>query len=234
MNAYNYIVKQVQLRDGEKILHVFRRHWSKHIVQILISIVLLSLPFIFLVPLFEWDTWGIPLFFVILIIAIFFSLRAFVVWYLHVYVFTNRRVIHLEQRGLFSKCVTSIWLPKIRTISYEKTGVLRTVMNVGDVYLQVAGKSQSYGLLHVTRPHEVQECLQCLQEQEPYEYDGTEVYITEGVAKNLMDHELVEILGVIREAVGDKRFALLLKKCAEKQYQEEIEEEGDMYDEDDE
>jgi uncharacterized membrane protein YdbT with pleckstrin-like domain len=86
----------------------------------------------------------------------------FSVWtdhWLDAWVVTNKRVIDIEQRGFFSRQVSSFPIERIQDVTFESTGVLATWLGYGDVRIQTASLSSDFIMRGVGDPAKVKEIL---------------------------------------------------------------------------
>ncbi len=76
---------------------------------------------------------------VLFVMLIFLIL--FIDFYLDVTIITDRRIIEIEQRRLFSRDVSYISLLMVQDVTSSKHGFLESVFNYGTVLVQSAGES---------------------------------------------------------------------------------------------
>lgn len=162
-------------KEGEQILMVLRRHWF-NVFQNLFSILIMTFLLIgsyLLLPVFfpilstpEFN--GIFLFLENLFAMIIWILF-FLVWidyYFDVWIITNRRVVDVKQKGLFSREVSEVELEKIQDITTDVKGVIPTFLNYGDVYIQTAGEKERFAFEEVPDPYEIKDVVMNLRQQE--------------------------------------------------------------------
>jgi uncharacterized membrane protein YdbT with pleckstrin-like domain len=68
----------------------------------------------------------------------------FVQWtnyYLDVWYITEKRIIDVDQKGIFHREITSLRFDKIQDITVEVRGLLATFLNFGDIRVQTASES---------------------------------------------------------------------------------------------
>jgi len=154
----------IKLDKNEKVLLEVRKHWFILFSETFFLVFLLILPILVVigvkiinVPQFIKLT-GDSSFLYIAIIAIwllFIWIIFFVIWtkyYLDILILTNKRIIDIEQKGLFSREVSTLSLGKIQDITTEIHGILATLLDFGDVYIQTAGESRNFIAKGVPRP----------------------------------------------------------------------------------
>jgi len=103
--------------------------------------------------------------FAVSIIYIFVWLYFFVdflKYWLDVWVVTDRRVVIINQQGLFRRNVSEIPISKIQDISFSVHGFLQTTLNYGTVFVRTASEQISFALEEVAHPEKVKQELLAL------------------------------------------------------------------------
>ena len=149
---------------NEKIIMVLRRHW-----WILFRLFFLYL-IIFLLPLvLRWlareysgllDGGSITVFLNLLtslyyLYALTFFFRAWIDYYLDVWIITSERIVNIEQRGLFSRHISAHRLYRIQDVLSEVKGFLPTFLHFGNVYIQTAGPNPRFVFKQIPNSYEV-------------------------------------------------------------------------------
>lgn len=173
----------LEKHTGEQIIMVVRRHWF-NILQNLLSVFimagLLAASFLYFPALFSQLSAraynGLFLFgetvFAMVIWIIFFLI--WIDYYFDVWIVTSRRVINVEQKGLFSREVSELKLEKIQDISTEVMGVIPTFLNYGDVYIQTAAEQERFLFRRVPDPYRIKDIIMGLQKR--HEHEATEEF----------------------------------------------------------
>jgi len=171
-------MNRVSLDPGESIVLEVRRHWFVFISTGLFSFVLAVAPLFlygFLVtflkakifPNLESASLFWFLYFLWLLIV---WMSLFVQWtnyYLDVWYVTQKRIIDVEQRGLFHRHVSNLRFDKIQDISIEVRGVLAHLFKFGDVHVQTAGQdSTEFIIKHASHPEKIREAVFDLHNKE--------------------------------------------------------------------
>ena len=139
------------LTNDEEIVFVVHKHWFALLGKIILSGLVAFVPILIITMLatlpgekasfipgnmfalsaafiFIWFLYVLPF--------------VFVVWtdhYLDNLILTTHRVIEVEQKGLFSREVSSFRLDRVQDVTTEVSGILPTMFNFGDVHVQTAG-----------------------------------------------------------------------------------------------
>lgn len=161
-------------KEGEVILMVLHRHWFNIFTQMLLVlalIVILILSAIYLPALFPniilLSGGNIFIFFEVSW-AMFIWILFFILWidyYFDVWIVTNKRVVDIDQRGLFVRNVSELELERIQDITTEVKGVIPTFFNYGDVFIQTAAEKERFIFQSVPDPYKVKDLIMNLQEK---------------------------------------------------------------------
>jgi len=137
------------LFENEKILLVVRKHWFVMARTAILFFVLLFVPVIgsFLFPymktaipenlLYAGVNFFVSLYFAAISAFLFFE---WMDYYLDTWIITTRRIIDIEQQGLFSRHVAEIPLSRVQDITIEVNGILETLLRFGTIRIQTAGE----------------------------------------------------------------------------------------------
>lgn len=77
---------------------------------------------------------------------------AWVDYYLDVGIVTDQRIIDIDQRGMFQRNVAELDCRKVQDINADKSGILETVFDFGDVVVQTAGERPNFVFHAVPHP----------------------------------------------------------------------------------
>lgn len=153
------------LKDGEKIIKLYRRHHLVNFCQFLLIAVLLLAPFFFMFLLFSWGDIGLFLFFAPLAFGLFLLLRLIYFWYHNALVVTDQRVVRLEQHGALNKIVTELIYDNIHNVSYQIKGIFPTLFRYGRIRVQTANDSLDLVFDAVAAPAQVAELINSVREK---------------------------------------------------------------------
>ncbi|MEK7065771.1 MAG: PH domain-containing protein [Patescibacteria group bacterium] len=140
---------------GEEIITKVRKHWFVFAVQALPLAVLCIIPLIFFAiggsrfassSVVQEAGPSFPLFFAglwYLVVWVLFFIK-WTDYYLDVFILTDRRVIYITQKGLFSRRIATSRLDRVQDVSAEVTGMMPTFLNYGDVHVQTAGEEKEF------------------------------------------------------------------------------------------
>lgn len=76
-------------------------------------------------------------------------------YFLDYYMVTNKRLVDVEQSGLFSRTIAEQPLYRIQDVTSEVRGVLPSMLGYGSVFIQTAGTKERFVFEEVPHPEEV-------------------------------------------------------------------------------
>lgn len=177
-SAFYYFPAKVdfETREGqEKVVLLLRRHVITNVRWVLIALIMIAAPFFLdllspatLLP----DNLKLILVLFWYLITTAFILESFFNWFFNVNIVTDERIIDIDFHNLIYKEVSDTKIDKIQDVTYKMGGVVRTIFNYGDVYIQTAAEVPSFEFLAVPNPDRVVRVLQDLiieEEQEVIE-----------------------------------------------------------------
>lgn len=187
----------IKLPEKEKAIVFARRHWivilGQVVITMLLTLLVLGLAVLFLnlemiLPAefalglnFEallagqsgqfanlvWWVTSIALLFIWLQF-----MTAFTDYFLDIWVVTNKRIIDIEQKGLFNREFSEFRLERIQDVTVEVKGILPTLLHYGDVHVQTAGEAREFIFLQVPYPHKIKnkilKAFETKLKQKPY------------------------------------------------------------------
>lgn len=162
--------RTIQLHEGEEILMIRRRHWLPFVSQVG-SLIAAAIAPIFLfagtsflpysarmtlasfqtLPLFLWIAW-------VLFLWVFFGV-SWTNYYLDTLIVTNRRLIDIDQIGLFQRDVAEVRIEKIEDVRVEVLGVIPSFLHFGNLHIQTAGESREFIIRDIPRPQAIADAI---------------------------------------------------------------------------
>lgn len=151
--------------ENEQVLRVIHRHWFNILMHL--TLVILSGFFVIgslsVMPLLFPDI--IPgtsaLFgFVQNTALLSLWLYGFLVWidyYLDVWIVTNERIVNIEQKGLFNRHISELRFSKVQDVTSSANGLIATILNFGDVYVQTAAEQERFVFRQVGNPFAIKD-----------------------------------------------------------------------------
>jgi len=165
------------LNEGEQILGEVRKHWFVMLGHIIFSIILALAPYLLLglvvkvLPQMtpaevnwhetfpftaDWSLTDSKLgqfFYLVwlLLIWLMFMMR-WTVYYLDVWLITGSRIVAIDQKSMFHREATSLYLERVQDVTIEIQGLLQTIFNFGTIHVQTAGAQQEIILRNAKDP----------------------------------------------------------------------------------
>lgn len=161
-----YIERHIPNREkDEKLILFLRRHWIILIAKWLVVLVIALVPLViyFFLSYFEPEILKKYVYYAFLFLlsslyylfTLLFFLNAFIDYYLDVWIVTDRRIINIEQRGLFNREIAEHTLERIQDVTAIQKGFWQTLFSYGDVHVQTAGEIQRFVFRQVNDPFNV-------------------------------------------------------------------------------
>lgn len=153
--------KLVAILDDENVLMVAHRNWFHIAKQYFI---LLNIAFVFFVavislPLLFPAILGGQLGQILKLVETFFAMAlwvyGFLIWidyYYDLWIITDKRLINIEQDGLFSRKTSELDYAKVQDITVDVKGFFPTMLNYGDVQVQTAGEEENFLFRTISNP----------------------------------------------------------------------------------
>jgi hypothetical protein len=148
----------------EEIIMITRKHWVAYFTHILLAFFIPLLPIVLLVISSNSDIYGkstvyLGLFVASVVISINIVVTAIVQWYYNISIITDKRILCLKVNSIFQHSYTEILWRKIQDVSHDSIGVLSSIFDIGNVYLDTAGEGIDLTLKFVPKPRDVQEVI---------------------------------------------------------------------------
>jgi hypothetical protein len=148
----------------EEIIMITRKHWVAYFTHILLAFFIPLLPIVLLVISSNSDIYGkstvyLGLFVASVVISINIIVTAIVQWYYNISIITDKRILCLKVNSIFQHSYTEILWRKIQDVSHDSIGVLSSIFDIGNVYLDTAGEGIDLTLKFVPKPRDVQEVI---------------------------------------------------------------------------
>ena len=151
------------LQPDERVLQLCRRHWwhlwPKTIIWVAFAVVPVAVLAWLLSALDVMDDIGIVFWLIAAVWLVYWGVRLFLNWYRYhndIWVITDQRVIDSFKPTPFQLRVATADLVNVQDMSVEKSGVIATLLNFGDVVCQTAGTGQQFRIAGVPNPEAVQ------------------------------------------------------------------------------
>ncbi len=152
--------------DNEKIILMLRQHPIVNLKWIITSLLLLSGPTLLnIFGVFDFLPGGFDLVITLswYLVTSAYAIEGFLDWYFNVYFITTHRIVDVDFYNIIDKRVSNAEIEKIEDVSYTTGGVLRTLLNYGDVFIQTAAEVSEFDFFAVPSPEKVVKILDDLR-----------------------------------------------------------------------
>ena len=149
-------------KNKEKLVTILRKHpivLMKKVIKFLL-VFFLSIV-LFLVANSYLSSYGNIINIValaLLIISLSYAFFVWMTWFYDLYILTEERVIEIDQKSLFDREVKEIGLDKVQDVTYNISGFLSTIFDVGTVKVHSAS-GLTIEMCAVSKPGTVREIL---------------------------------------------------------------------------
>ena len=191
------IISKIKLRDEEKIIRIYLRSLWFWWRQIMVSAVLLILPFFLLFPLLQKDQVGLAAGSIIFLAGFVVLVKIYLDYRLNIFILTNKRVIDMVHHCFFNFSLSSVLYAKIQDVSCDSRGLRGFLWRLGDVYVTLAEATFKLQLPTIRHPEKIMNEIIYYQE-----------LFTSG--QSGQDDRAWRLLYKIKEKVGAEEFQKLI------------------------
>jgi uncharacterized membrane protein YdbT with pleckstrin-like domain len=154
--------------ENEQVERVIHRHWFNILIQFIVVFFctffimagLYALPTLFPGAMQSDSTAFFG--FIQSTLLLFLWLYGFLVWidyYFDVWIVTNERIVNIEQKGLFNRRISELRFSRVQDVTAAVDGLIPTVLNFGDVYVQTAAEEERFVFRQVGDPFAVKDMV---------------------------------------------------------------------------
>lgn len=97
--------------------------------------------------------------------TVIFIAVAWLDFYFDINIVTNRRVVDVNQNGLFSREISELSLEDVEDVAVHYQGILPTFFNYGEIIIQTAGTESNFLFHNIRNPRDVASIIVDLSEQ---------------------------------------------------------------------
>ena len=173
-------MKEFELEPGEHVVLQVRKHWFLFLGELLPYAIIAVIPFVLpkilplappLAPyanLFDYTT---PLMHVALGVWLLVTWTGawstFTKYFLNAWILTSQRIVNIKQRRFFSREVSSLFLSRIQDVTTDVTGVIPSLLGIGDIKVQTAGEDVEFIMHGIPHPEEMRDLILKYVPEEP-------------------------------------------------------------------
>lgn len=160
------LTEKIQLESDEVILIQVRKHWFVLCTQLLVVIIVALIPLIAYIAAIQFGVFAyvsvsintaflIALYSGWLILAWMGFFSVWTNYYLDVWTITNKRLIAVDQRGLFNRSTGSFRLERLQDINVTIQGIIPTFLNFGNLEAETASNDKEFVARAIPKPQEL-------------------------------------------------------------------------------
>ncbi|MDE1970341.1 MAG: PH domain-containing protein [Patescibacteria group bacterium] len=160
----------INLYQDETIIKTVRRHWYIVLLDIFLFLILIILPLIVIAILPQKTLTTRPLLITPHTASFLYAAWVLCIWnitaviwtinyYLDYILITNRRLVKVEQLGLFARDISEMRLEKIQDIHIAVMGLVPSLLNFGDLEVQTAGEEEQFVLYSIPNPNAIKNLI---------------------------------------------------------------------------
>ncbi|MBU1034775.1 PH domain-containing protein [Patescibacteria group bacterium] len=148
----------------ENVVKVLRRHWLTLLPLgfSLLFILLLPIAIAIVIEIIKPDLYSNQALTTLLVLggsifllfAWLFLYQNYIDYYLDIWIVTDRRILNIEQHGLFGRTVSELRLYRVQDVTSEVRGFWKTMFDYGEVYIQTAGEEQRFIFEDIPHPND--------------------------------------------------------------------------------
>lgn len=173
--AYCYFpdnIRFVAKDSDERIILFLRRHPITNIGWILLSLLMFAAPMVLnRFPLLSFlpESYRFVAVLGWCLIAVAFTFEKFLDWFFSVYVVTDERIFDVDFVNLIYREISEANIDQIQDVTTAMGGVIRTLFNYGDIFIQTASEIPRIEFEAVPHPDQVAKILRELRVEEEQE-----------------------------------------------------------------
>jgi len=165
-------MKEFELEPGEHVVLQVRKHWFLFLAELLPYAIMAIVPFalpkllVFAPPLAQYAAFfdfTTPLmraaFGVWLLVTWTGAWSAFTRYFLNAWVLTNQRIATIKQQRFFNREVSSLLLPRVQDVTTNISGVVFSLLGIGDIKVQTASEDVEFVMRGIPRPEQMRDLI---------------------------------------------------------------------------
>lgn len=165
-------MKEFELEPGEHVVKQVRKHWLLFLAGLLPYAILIVIPFALpkllvlappLAPYAAFFDFSTPLgratLGIWLLLSWIGAWGSFTRYFLNVWVLTNQRIATIKQRRFFVREVSSLLLPRVQDVTTNVSGVVSSLLDIGNIKVQSAGADIEFTMRGIHRPEQMRDLI---------------------------------------------------------------------------
>ncbi len=82
-----------------------------------------------------------------------FTFQLFIDWWLDMFILTDKRILDIEQKGLFGRVVSELRLYRAQDVTAEINGFWHSMFDYGTIFVQTAGEIERFKFEYISHPN---------------------------------------------------------------------------------
>ncbi len=199
------------LKSDEKVVAIIRKFFLSLFKDVFFSFFLFVLSFTSLYFILQiknsevLKNFSFVLFGICVLLALFFAIKTFFILRFDSLVVTNYRVFDVSQSSIFNKKITEINLKDIKSISFTKNGIIRTIFNFGDLKIETENSITNLEIKDIKDPFDIQQLINDRKDK------LIKIEEKKGKFENLSEEELIGLAYKLKEKIGQERLNNIFK-----------------------
>ncbi len=165
-------MKEFELEPGEHVVKEVRKHWFLFLTEFLPYAILALVPFALpkllalappLLPYAAYFDYHAPVMRIVLAVWLLVTWTSawgsLTRYFLNAWVLTNQRIATIKQRRFFAREVSSLLLPRVQDVTTNVTGVLSSLLGIGDIKVQSAGADVEFTMRGIPHPEQMRDLI---------------------------------------------------------------------------
>lgn len=153
---------------GEEVVLLLRQHPIVNLKWIFVAFLLLTGPtLLYMFGVFSLlpESFALVVSLAWYLVTMAYAIEGFLGWYFNVYFVTTEGVVDVDFYNIINKRVSDAEMDKIQDVSYSTNGVIGTMFNFGDVFIQTAAEVSEFKFELVPNPEKVAKVLDDLMDE---------------------------------------------------------------------
>ncbi|MBI2024396.1 PH domain-containing protein [Candidatus Giovannonibacteria bacterium] len=148
----------LNLDPEEKVVLIMHHHWIALLMPVFVLVIFVVAPWVllpFILNTYPMAELGQLYYFILSIwylITLLLALSFWIDYYLDALVITDKRIMYVNQSGLFRHIVSEFRMERVQDVTIEVPNFLGTIFHFGNINIQTAGEV-NFSINEVPRPH---------------------------------------------------------------------------------
>jgi hypothetical protein len=165
-------MNEFELEPGEEVILSVRKHWFIFLAELLPYAIIMVVPFAIpriielasplarYAPFFSYSTPAARAALgVWLLVTWTGAWGTFTKYFLNAWILTNKRIVEIKQRRYFSREVSSLFLSRVQDVTSTVTGVLSSLLGIGEIQVQTAAEEVEFVMHGVPNPDHLRDLV---------------------------------------------------------------------------